>query len=70
MWRACEGGTILLQTQKMKNSAWYVERNCSDAVKPTGVHSVEFDAKGFSSGLYFYRMTAAGNVDMMKKMVH
>ncbi len=40
-----------------------------DAVKPAGVHFVKFDANGFSSGLYFYRMTADGNVNLMKKMV-
>ncbi len=40
-----------------------------DAVRPAGVHSLKFDAKGFSSGLYFYRMTADGNVNLMKKMV-
>lgn len=40
-----------------------------DAIKAAGFHSVEFRANGFSSGLYFYRMTADGNVNFMKKMV-
>ncbi len=40
-----------------------------DAVRPAGVHSVSFDANGLSSGLYFYRMTADGAVNLMKKMV-
>ncbi|MEO8168038.1 MAG: T9SS type A sorting domain-containing protein, partial [bacterium] len=40
-----------------------------DAVRPAGVHAVSFDANGLSSGLYFYRMTADGTVNLMKKMV-
>lgn len=41
----------------------------SDEIKPAGYHAFEFDANGYSSGLYFYRMTANGNVTFMKKMV-
>ncbi len=40
-----------------------------DEVKQAGYHAVDFDANGFSSGLYFYRMTANGSVTFMKKML-
>ena len=48
-------------------------RNLISEVKPAGVHSVEWDGKGESgnpvpSGIYFYRMTAAGFSDI-KRMV-
>jgi hypothetical protein len=40
-----------------------------DATRPAGFHSVQFNANGFSSGLYFYRLTANNSLTMMKKMV-
>ncbi len=40
-----------------------------DGVKDAGFHTVEFNAAGVSSGLYFYRMTADGNVNFLRKMV-
>lgn len=40
-----------------------------DGLKDAGFHSVEFNANGLSSGLYFYRLTADGNVNFLRKMV-
>ncbi|MBD3382870.1 MAG: T9SS type A sorting domain-containing protein [candidate division Zixibacteria bacterium] len=34
---------------------------------PAGSHSLEFDASGLSSGVYFYRLSA-GNISLTKKM--
>jgi hypothetical protein len=39
-----------------------------DEVMPAGVHVVEFNATGLSSGVYFYRLTA-GDFVATKKMV-
>ena len=39
-----------------------------DEIMPAGVHVVEFNATGLSSGVYFYRLTAGDFVDT-KKMV-
>ncbi len=38
-------------------------------VKSAGYHTVEFNATGISSGLYFYRMTTAGTQTFLKKMI-
>jgi hypothetical protein len=35
---------------------------------PAGAHSVDFDAAGFSSGCYFYRLTAGGGV-LTRRMI-
>jgi hypothetical protein len=40
-----------------------------NGTKSAGFHTVEFDATGFSSGLYFYRITANEEFTLMKKMV-
>ncbi len=37
-------------------------------MKPTGSHAVNFDAKGLSQGVYFYRLTSGGN-SIKKKMI-
>jgi hypothetical protein len=34
-----------------------------------GIHSVEFDAHGFSSGVYFYRLIIGGKVDVRKMIL-
>jgi hypothetical protein len=39
-----------------------------DEVKQAGYHTVTFNAAGFSSGLYFYRMNA-GEVSFLRKMI-
>lgn len=40
-----------------------------DEIKPAGYHSAEFDGSGFSSGLYFYRMSVNGATTFMRKMI-
>ena len=40
-----------------------------NGVRSAGFHSVAFDASGFSSGLYFYRLTANNSLTLMRKMV-
>lgn len=36
--------------------------------RPAGTHKIEFDAGGFSSGIYFYKLTS-GNFTVTKKML-
>jgi len=36
--------------------------------RPAGTYSIRWDASGFSSGTYFYRLTS-GNVVETKKMI-
>ncbi len=38
-----------------------------DRMQEAGMHSVEFDGKNFSSGIYLYRLTLNGQT-MIKKM--
>lgn len=33
-----------------------------DGMQSAGIHTVMFNAKGFSSGVYFYRLTASGHI--------
>lgn len=37
--------------------------------KSAGIHNVKFDASGYASGMYFYRLMAAGKVISTKKML-
>jgi hypothetical protein len=39
-----------------------------DEYKPAGKYEVEFSAKGLTSGIYFYKLTA-GNFSQTKKLV-
>ena len=46
--------------------------NLVNEIKTAGYHSVQLNASGFASGMYFYRITAQGsnnNFVMTKKMV-
>ncbi len=40
-----------------------------DEVQNAGFKTVEFDAAGLSSGVYFYRLTAGGFVEIRKLML-
>jgi hypothetical protein len=42
--------------------------NLLNAYRPAGAYSIEFDAGGLPSGIYFYRLVV-GNNTMMKKMI-
>ncbi|GAB5410805.1 MAG: hypothetical protein BalsKO_31700 [Balneolaceae bacterium] len=37
--------------------------------KPAGFHTVRFNASSYSSGMYFYRLIADGNIISTKKMI-
>ncbi|MBO6523431.1 MAG: T9SS type A sorting domain-containing protein [Balneolaceae bacterium] len=40
-----------------------------DENKHAGYHTARFDASSYSSGMYFYRLTADGNIVSTKKMI-
>lgn len=37
--------------------------------KPTGTYEVEFDATGFTSGIYFYQLKADNYIETKKMML-
>jgi hypothetical protein len=41
-----------------------------DGLTPPGEHQVRFDASRFSSGVYFYRLTADGVLLSTRKMMY
>lgn len=41
----------------------------SEGYKSAGTHNVTFDASGYASGMYFYRLIAAGKIISTKKML-
>ncbi|MEX0844131.1 MAG: T9SS type A sorting domain-containing protein [Balneolaceae bacterium] len=41
----------------------------AEGQKAAGTHTLRFDASYMASGMYFYRLTAAGNVISTKKML-
>jgi hypothetical protein len=49
------------------NASGQVVATLIDGNVSAGPHSVRFDARGFASGVYFYRMTAGG-VTTARKM--
>lgn len=40
-----------------------------DEEKPAGLHTARFNAASYSSGMYFYRLIANGNIIATKKMI-
>lgn len=41
----------------------------TEGYKSAGTHTVKFNASGYASGMYFYRLSAAGKVISTKKML-
>jgi flagellar hook assembly protein FlgD len=50
------------------NVAGQLVQTLVDEQKDSGLHSVEWDARGIASGVYFYRLTA-GDHSSAKKCV-
>ena len=58
-----------LVTLKVYNSLGQEVGTLINQVVPAGQHQVNFDARGLSSGVYFYTLTAGNFVDSKKMVV-
>jgi len=58
-----------LVTLKVYNSLGELVGTLINQVVPAGNHQVNFDARGLSSGVYFYTLTAGNFVDSKKMVV-
>ncbi len=56
-------------TLKVFNTLGQVVATLADEVQQAGVRSVEFDAGNLPTGLYVYRLQAAGFVDQKKMLI-